>query len=633
MDHLRKLSPTDPIELLNLNVRVYNALKRASVNEIGELVALVEAGNLLDVRNIGEKSAREVRQALARVTIVGAEPVVEALDPQVVEKTLLVETVPLDAIEWLKDLARRQISIGLLHEQARIGGEPVSDWLAKIYDVDRRTAYDTMTSIIGGSLNICDELEVLLDRIPREDYALVLVSRYGCHSSTLEEVGTKIGVTRERVRQLGKRLERIVSGEAKRLLEVKPHFTNGRTLLRIQTALLIAKDMSLDITYENWSQRILRSGLMGDWTCDRFAGFDPFETMIAICNLLAQCEIDALRIPTNLEYAIKLAASGSPDLPARVLHIRKTLPKAVKKLVRRHARFSGGVDARWLSFEVKKGLAETKEMLRALGYRSVLNDWFVPRPRGRSSHIGAHDVFHHALRKMFQHCGSLSIEDICFGMRPAISRTRYPVPPPEVMTKMMEMSGYKVEEGLWYWDGEMHEEMSRGEAIIRDCLKEHGPVVHHSELVEAFLESDLSLASLHGTLQRSPLFDRIDKALYKLRGASPSQEDIERAAAAGDRIPVDPEVRYDTMGNVIVSANVSATVIGFGTLISEHFPNLTGDWDCYVQDRRFGTLAATESEFRDLSDPLEYLGCEAGDRVRFTFNTWDRTVTIERVQD
>ena len=55
-----------PIDDLNLSVRVFNALKRAGVSTIGELMEMIDknGGNLTNLRNFGEKSMQELRAKL-----------------------------------------------------------------------------------------------------------------------------------------------------------------------------------------------------------------------------------------------------------------------------------------------------------------------------------------------------------------------------------------------------------------------------------------------------------------------------------------------------------------------------------------------------------------------------------------
>ncbi|MBE9478944.1 MAG: hypothetical protein IMY80_03180 [Chloroflexi bacterium] len=613
------LSLEDPLEGLGLGTRPFNALRRASVRTVGDLVQIIELGLLPSIRNIGQKSVVEIEDILSRVRFVDAPEEVPIISVEVVR--------------WQAKLIEKQISTGLLHEQARIAGNSIAHWLPIIEVIDRNEAYETMANILGVSINICEELTFLLDQIRRQDYITILLSRYGFEPKTLEEVGVGVGITRERVRQISEKLEEIIRFGVNPAVSTES-ISNpviSPALPRMQSALLIAKDMGMDITYEQWEQSIRSSGLVGNWASKAYTAIDPIEAMIAICNLLADDNVRKLQVSDNLKYAIQLAISGAPDLPARIIHVRKTLPRATGRLIKRHARFSGGAHARWLSQEIGKELAQVKDILQGLRYRALSGNWFAPSVPSDSCEISGHDVFHHALRKMLQYCGRLPIDDICSGVRQAVSRTSFPVPPPDVMEEIMRMYGYKTEDGLCHWDGETDEDLSTGEIVIMNCLERNGPVVHHSELAQAFIDSELSFPSLHATLQRSPLFERIGTGLYKLRGRSVTRQDIGRAEAAGERIPVNPEVEYDKRGNITVSATLSVIAVGTGVILCEQFPNLSGEWDCFVRGGQSGKLCATDNEFRRLKGPFESLGCQAGDRLKFTFNTWDRTVTIEKV--
>lgn len=55
-----------PIDDLNLSVRVFNALKRAGISTIGELMDMIDksGGNLTNLRNFGEKSMQELKARL-----------------------------------------------------------------------------------------------------------------------------------------------------------------------------------------------------------------------------------------------------------------------------------------------------------------------------------------------------------------------------------------------------------------------------------------------------------------------------------------------------------------------------------------------------------------------------------------
>ncbi len=71
-----------PIEDLGLGVRVYNALKRTGISNVGEVMEIIARGRdaLLSIRNFGEKSLDELREQLQEKGFLG-DVTPEALTP------------------------------------------------------------------------------------------------------------------------------------------------------------------------------------------------------------------------------------------------------------------------------------------------------------------------------------------------------------------------------------------------------------------------------------------------------------------------------------------------------------------------------------------------------------------------
>lgn len=640
------LSREDPIRELNLSSHSFNVLTRVGIQTVGEVVQLIESVRLQTIREFGTKCILEITTILPQVKILNGTEVeswlasdvwnrliIRILNDAETESTMKKDEIPEQVIKRQSQLVRKQLSKGLLHEDAIIAEKPIKDWLAGIETIESNSVYEVLATILGSSLNICEEIEFFLNQISGQYRLTVLLSTYGLEPKNLRQTGEELGLSRERVRQIRSELKDkaiFISN-----LKTKP------VLHRMQSALLIAGDSGFNITYEQWAQRIQSSGLVGDWTSQGFVGTDAVEVLIATCNLLADCQIHWLQMPENLQYAVQLAAEGKPHVPAKIPHARDTLPDKVKRLINRHTKFSGGVYVKWLSQESDRKLEEIKDILQGLGYRVLSKDWFAPHQ------ISYSDAFHRCLRKMFQYCGCLDIDDICAGIRHGISRSGasvpaylaskdtdrsvFPVPPPKVMAEILRISGYQCNDKLYYWADTNDENLSNGETIIMSCLEQTGPVLHHTELIQSFIESDLSVPSLHATLQRTPLFHTIGFGLYKLRGQEVTHQDIERAKAAGEPQSLRPEVGYDMEGNIIVSVTLSAIAVSSGTIVCERFPDLSGaNWECYVNGEEAGELNAVESEFRRLKKPFESLNCQLGERVKFTFNTWERTVKIEK---
>ena len=654
------LSREDPIEKLHLSGHSSNMLVRTGIQTVGEVLQLIESVRLQTIRELGTKCILEITAKLTQVKILNDSDdesrissdvwswlIVKIVNDAEVESIRRKDEVPEQVIGAQLQLISKQLSRGLLHKEAIIAETPIKDWPAEIKAIKSNQVYEVLTAILGSSINICEEIEFLFNQISIQYRMPILLSMYGFVPKTLAQTGDELGISRERVRQIRNELKDQLSSDIRAIAEATAihELKNRPALLRMQSALLIAGDLGMDITYEQWIQRIRASGLVGNWISQDFAGTDAVEVMIAICNLLEDCKIRGLQMPENLQYAVQPATEGKPNVPAKILNVRDTLSNKAKKLINRHTKFSGGVYATWLSQEMEMELEKVIDILQGLEYRVLSKGWFVPD----SSQISYSDVFHRCLRKMFRYCGRLGIDDICAGIRHRISqsgfsepkylsskataqsRSAFPVPPPDVMTEILRIDSYQCDDELYYWEGDYDQNLNKGESIIMHCLEQIGPVLHHFELVQAFIKSELSLPTLPATLNSSPLFDKVESGLYKLRGKEVTYQDIERAKAAREKQPLRPEIEYDTEGNIIVSVTLSAIAVGSGTILCERFPDLSGaNWECYINGEEAGELNAVENEFRRLKKPFELLNCQPGERVKFTFNTWERTVEIEK---
>jgi DNA-directed RNA polymerase subunit alpha len=63
-----------PLDQLHLSTRVFNALRRAGVKNVGEVMEMLDEGGedaLLAVRNVGSKSLDEIKEALEEADLLG----------------------------------------------------------------------------------------------------------------------------------------------------------------------------------------------------------------------------------------------------------------------------------------------------------------------------------------------------------------------------------------------------------------------------------------------------------------------------------------------------------------------------------------------------------------------------------
>ncbi len=624
-------SEEDTIDILQLAVRVYNALRRSGIKTIRQLIEVRNADKLFSIRNLGEKGVAQIEEKLANIALIPMSPQPrvykgecdsDAYNPNVIIDLGPPQTPVHEVVKWQQTLLAKQIRAGLLHPNVIFDNIPLGELVHMNHISQNHNLYLTMSKVLTSSLSVTDELEFLLSSM-NERQLKILQRRYGFQKQTLETVGNALSITRERVRQIEK--------------QVESHIKQGIasiSLIRIRSAVLFAHDHDMDVSFEGWSQRLMRTGLLGDWTNEEFSRLDQIELMVAICRLTHDSNL-AIEFPKSLDYMLELHSQGRLSTPARVLYLIDKVSNDGKKLLQRHLQHSGAVYLEWLveHKDIPYSQTEIQEILKALDFAEVGNGWYMSYEYHPGS-LGKNHVFHKSLFKMFQYCGPLEIRDISMGMEHALVKSQFPVPPPGVLQAILKKYGYSTEDDLWYWDGEMSEELNTGEAIILETIRQNNGVVHHSGLAQAIIDSSLSFPSLHATLRRSPLFDNFGKSLYKLRGSQPSYDDIEHAHLAVERVPVNLQVDYDSYGNIIIQATLSRLAIGNGTVVSDKLPHLKGEWQYQADGDENGLVVTTDNkEIRGLSRILRHLGCEVGGRIQLTFNTWKREVTIDKQEN
>jgi len=385
---MEKVVSTDPIDCLGLSVRSYNLLRRAKIDTVGDLFSALENGYVEMIKGIGEKSLREITSVTNTYQIVNLEEIQTALEKVetlsdenledvVHEKLTIVSNALQEMIDWQKSALEKQIKVGLLHRKVLVCGKSL-DKLIREGEVNRFQVSKIYSRVLD-TIYITEELAYLTSKLSVRDLC-ILTARYGFSPQTYEVIGDDVGVTRERIRQILKRIENRIGDAVKDAIgKQTSSYSSKPVLVRMQTALYLGEQQGFEITYGNWAKSLIVSGLLGNWMIkDGFSG-DPIELLIAICNLLSHIGIRRFSLPESLKYAVYLAAEEMPNVPAKNLQIIKTLPKKVRKEITRQTRFTGGVQAKWLSCEINYELRQTKDILLALGYKHIEGDWFIPK--------------------------------------------------------------------------------------------------------------------------------------------------------------------------------------------------------------------------------------------------------------
>jgi len=654
---MRTVNSTDPIKVLGLQLRSYNSLRRHGIHTVGELIKIYNSGNLLSIRNLGEKSHAEITDTLNNVEIVdqnlrestninvdksqesnlieksedlksiGQQKIFAELQKSL-EQNIFLKNQTENALNILKKILKNQLDCGTLHPNAKIGEITVIDLLNQKSLADFNLL--SYFSLVFRFANIAQECAYLFEIIPNNRYVGICFSRFGYEKKTLNNIAIGEGISRARVQQIENKIVLMIYSMSNHLLGINTQEARSIPLIRIQSALMFAEEMGLNISFENWTNQLFRSGLLGVALVKNANNFDFVEGLIAICRILSSKGLSEFTIPDNLNYAIQLKLMNKPATQARSLHYKENISQELKKDIKRHKNFSGAVNSNWLSKEHKISIDDLTNYLIAMDFFLINNNWFISKSIVKKDALDKNDCLNHSLQKMFQYLGPLEIAEICSGLRHAASKTEYPIPPPDVLEIVLEKSGYTKENHKWFWDNVLNENLNSGEKIIFKCFNELGPVLHHSELGHAFITSEYSFPLLHSTLNRSPLFKKIDRGFYIIRGKKYTPDDFNRAKQAEARIPLDLKVTYKKTGDIIIVFTVGLLSLGTGEITSEKLPNLEGSWTVYIQGDQVGTINVIGNSIRKLNKSFESVSCEVGDRIRLSFNTWKRSVQIEK---
>lgn len=228
-----------PIEDLDLSTRSYNALRRRGVKSVGQLIPLSDTV-LLSYGRLGKKSLVNIHQALqtflqSRLISDGTRTKTEFQDSRVTENITVRDCPKVSPGGWLipesvfadlsSPVAELDLSNRVLHVFARLEIETIGHVLnfqkgqllragsfgkkcanevqtkLFLYLSGKGVAHSLLPSMESGTQVFIDQLLSILSKRDRD----VMQDRYGLWdgvSETLQDIGNKMGVTRERIRQI-----------------------------------------------------------------------------------------------------------------------------------------------------------------------------------------------------------------------------------------------------------------------------------------------------------------------------------------------------------------------------------------------------------------------------------------------
>ncbi|MHA1228884.1 MAG: DNA-directed RNA polymerase subunit alpha C-terminal domain-containing protein [Candidatus Hodarchaeales archaeon] len=142
---MRIFTTSEPIDCLDLSLRTYNALRRAGIDTIGDLLNVEEMGEILQIRNIGEISYKEIEEKIRNFKFQNYQKIKEEVTNEtsktsdktkveiILKNILYFRNLIKEVINWQKETILKQIELGTLNNKARHAGESIENCSAGVF--------------------------------------------------------------------------------------------------------------------------------------------------------------------------------------------------------------------------------------------------------------------------------------------------------------------------------------------------------------------------------------------------------------------------------------------------------------------------------------------------------------------
>ncbi|MCE5269286.1 MAG: hypothetical protein LLG00_15520 [Planctomycetaceae bacterium] len=440
----------------------------------------------------------------------------------------------------------------------------------------------------------------------------ILIGYYGWQDGrqhTLTEVGTRFGITRERVRQVCAKLTKRTKNA------VVPAPTLERALSLIADCLPAA---AVEIERQLAAQGMTTVGM-------------SLESVATAARLLGR--------------PVRFQIVGVP--PEGRLAVRPEQEKAVaavvdlaKKEVYFHglttvARIERAVSER-LGIRVGANLVrETLSLIDGLCWLDESAGWF------RLSPIERHGL-PKAIDKVLAVAGSVTAS----ALRQALSRNRrlWDEPPPEnvLLEFCRQMPGIRIEGDQIIADPprDWRKSLTGVEAKLVSVLKEHGPVMERGAMEDLCVAGGMNRFSFHAFVSWSPVIAQYGHSVYGLLGSEVAPDRVRnllaerRAGRAGRRV-LDSH-GYTPDGRVWLRYRLSkaASTYAVITIPAALKKTVRGRFQFLnTEGQEIGTLATKDGRAWGLGSFLRKQGAQIGDQIVLTLDLQNRTAIVTWDQD
>ncbi|GIK54942.1 MAG: hypothetical protein HND44_01050 [Chloroflexi bacterium] len=651
-----------PIEHLNLSIRPRNALLRAGLKTALDIQRLIEKNTLSSIYNIGSLAVQEIEECLSsmlenqgielsvseialpdneerkstviptvsffddlpvdilvqelsndmihRLKSAGFESIGELLNlSRAVESFIENTSTTLDRlINHQKDILRALIAREKLHPQAQYRNMSIKSWLNLAPEnTNEQGEFLKLLLQINESHSLSEELSILFAKVAERDLDIYI--KYFNDNLTLAQVGRQQGVTRERVRQ-------ITSKTATRLWAR----INQNPGLYLQSALLVAKDMGDNLSLKSWRLALQNRNII-DSSRPARENLDSFD---ALCALLRSADKAKYPPTIKIDESVTFILESPSDLSLGLIKAIEEMSSKAKRKMHQKISYMGGIHLSEASETLDVSPQQAAYILKHLGYKEVDHDWYTIATAENTTRW---PILKAGLA-MMEVCGPLEFSVFCDGTRRYISRFYDILAPPRVMKAHIEALGFEVEDDYVSWNETPTGYLAESDKCFVQVVEKHGTVVTFQEVVEFFQEKGFSIATATArVLPQSPIVEKVETGLYKIRGRNHTWEDIENARSRQDPIDYDPEVVYGIDGLIRYKITIGSWALNGVLSISSNQPQLPdlGDgWEIFVENKSRGIAKRDEHLIWGLGSAFNALGVQIGDRVELAFDAWEK---------
>ena len=440
--------------------------------------------------------------------------------------------------------------------------------------------------------NIDEEVQTMSLNLDNREYQ-ILQQRYSLvNPCTLEELGHKFNITRERVRQIQEKAAKKVIYQAARL----PLFYSF-------AAVQLLKRMSDDATYLEWQKIVHEAGYVKEDV-----------SLVKLLAIIQATKLENLCIPQERINSLRTNISKPTKISKQFLYNSKIILPTAKKIIRN----TGAVRAISLAND-NISISEIETILNFNQMKNVGRGWWTANQEK--------SIAKSLAIKVISYCGPIAPNHLRLALQKYCSRGRFSTPPTDVLLNvLLATNEFKLEDGLLNFtqSPSIIPRLTVPEEIFLKVVGTEGPVVNFETIHRRILENGYSSASVTSVLQFSPIVQRVRFSLYTRLGELYNERDIDKATSDISRIKSQYSYRLRTDGVVVFEFNAGSWFIYSGVVAAGPVKRLKGDWNLVSNEGIIGKIMIDSLFIRAPLSEIMKLNVNVGDRIRIEFNTWTR---------